>query len=811
MGNSNKVYRIYYSVLAMALTLGLLLWINEFFALRVHIIACSFYSLVLATLIFAFDKYRKNGVSYFVLLSLLPLIGLIFLFININPIKWLKEIIEWVRIYDSSEELYSVAKAHAVMVIVAIFTCILFFLLVKRFVSRLFLSVFILAFFIISSIREVPMGKIVVGIGIFFITTMLIEFSGVIYSKRFDKEDKKESLLYLLPVCFILTVIVISLPSKADPIQWTGLKKIYYSMQDGFDRLITEWEFFTRERDGFFSISLSGFSQDGSLDNKDLENNNRIALIVKGRRGLSPIYLTGSVSDIYTGHSWERTEEDYIADEEEYQLDYGELLLGLSRMDPTVFGEKAVIETKSIHIAYKHIRTKTFFYPLKSRWYQFDGKRKVDTKDANITFPKSLSKASYDISYYELNLQEESLKDLLRSSDKFTYEGKSYVEKDTKEFINSFIYVRGKDHFIFSRSNYYEIFSQRAKLIKERYSQLPKDLPIRVKELAYDITKDQDSNYDKLKAIETYLIDYTYSYTPGKVPEGSDFVDYFLFDNKRGYCTSFATAMAVLGRCIGIPTRYVEGYVVDYNEKSEQGFIVRNTNAHAWAEAYFEGVGWIPFEATPSLHEERYSPWASPSNYVDYGSSENHLDYDPSKNYMISQEEEKIEEVFDYELHAPQKEDKFSKAWGWIIFILITLLLLVLALVVYYLILRRAYMKEMEEATYSNKMYLVFIRILHLLKFEGFVLGQQETLLMLADRIGDRYIYNNITFTHVANIFMSYRYGEIGVKDAEFDMVNTFYHGLMDHHKNESKPLKLHLEELVFLVKRRNHKSFIQD
>ena len=61
-----------------------------------------------------------------------------------------------------------------------------------------------------------------------------------------------------------------------------------------------------------------------------------------------------------------------------------------------------------------------------------------------------------------------------------------------------------------------------------------------------------------------------------------DFTYYFLFENKQGYCTSFATAMAVLGRAIGIPTRYVEGFVVDYRDYDNRGILVRNSMAHAW-------------------------------------------------------------------------------------------------------------------------------------------------------------------------------------------------------------------------------------
>ncbi|MFQ7550832.1 MAG: transglutaminase-like domain-containing protein [Blautia marasmi] len=60
--------------------------------------------------------------------------------------------------------------------------------------------------------------------------------------------------------------------------------------------------------------------------------------------------------------------------------------------------------------------------------------------------------------------------------------------------------------------------------------------------------------YEELEAIRTYLSSYQYTTTVDSPEEGRDFADVFLFDTKTGYCTSFATAMAILGRC-ALPIR----------------------------------------------------------------------------------------------------------------------------------------------------------------------------------------------------------------------------------------------------------------
>lgn len=119
---------------------------------------------------------------------------------------------------------------------------------------------------------------------------------------------------------------------------------------------------------------------------------------------------------------------------------------------------------------------------------------------------------------------------------------------------------------------------------------------------------------------------YTYSAMPGKVPEGNDFLDYFLNETQTGYCTYFATAAVMMFRNAGIPSRYVEGYMVNISEESARNTEIvtgtRNSGnyyaadtytmytvdvmdraAHAWPEIYIDGYGWIPIEVTPGYEQ----------------------------------------------------------------------------------------------------------------------------------------------------------------------------------------------------------------
>ncbi|AJY76247.1 transglutaminase TgpA family protein [Paenibacillus beijingensis] len=152
--------------------------------------------------------------------------------------------------------------------------------------------------------------------------------------------------------------------------------------------------------------------------------------------------------------------------------------------------------------------------------------------------------------------------------------------------------------------------------VSAAYLQLPATVPQRVKDLADQITQDMSNDYDKAKAIEAYLrTNYSYTNTPDlKRKNSSDFVDSFLFEIKEGYCDYFSSAMAVLARAEGIPARWVKGYApgvsgLNPSDLSDTAplrneaavstlYSVRNADAHSWVEIYFDGYGWIPFEAT---------------------------------------------------------------------------------------------------------------------------------------------------------------------------------------------------------------------
>ena len=137
--------------------------------------------------------------------------------------------------------------------------------------------------------------------------------------------------------------------------------------------------------------------------------------------------------------------------------------------------------------------------------------------------------------------------------------------------------------------------------ITRRYTQLPDDLPRRVRDLAHELTAGQPTTYDKVKAVEEYLRQLPIAYRLLDVPPGEDAVDYFLFEAKEGFFDYHASAMVVLLRAVGIPARLAVGYALDPRafDADNRRYNIREEHAYAWAEVYFEGFGWLAFNPSP--------------------------------------------------------------------------------------------------------------------------------------------------------------------------------------------------------------------
>jgi hypothetical protein len=139
--------------------------------------------------------------------------------------------------------------------------------------------------------------------------------------------------------------------------------------------------------------------------------------------------------------------------------------------------------------------------------------------------------------------------------------------------------------------------------VTDKYLQLPKDLPQRVRDEAREQAGTASTAYDKAKAIEAYLRTFPYDLNVEAAPPKRDTVDYLLFDLKRGYFDYQASAMAVMLRTLGIPARVAVGYVLDAEAAVETKYTVTKSDAYSWVEVYFPDYGWINFNPTADREE----------------------------------------------------------------------------------------------------------------------------------------------------------------------------------------------------------------
>lgn len=137
---------------------------------------------------------------------------------------------------------------------------------------------------------------------------------------------------------------------------------------------------------------------------------------------------------------------------------------------------------------------------------------------------------------------------------------------------------------------------------RPRYLELPADTPPRIAQLAHEWADSQPTNYQKAKALEEHL-KHDFKYQLGSPSGGkAQPVDHFLFESKRGHCEFFSTAMAIMLRELGIPSRNVTGFVGGTYNRFGHYYAVRQGDAHSWVEAYLEeGIhGWVTFDPTPT-------------------------------------------------------------------------------------------------------------------------------------------------------------------------------------------------------------------
>jgi transglutaminase-like putative cysteine protease len=143
----------------------------------------------------------------------------------------------------------------------------------------------------------------------------------------------------------------------------------------------------------------------------------------------------------------------------------------------------------------------------------------------------------------------------------------------------------------------------------DQYVELPGNLPSEFVDLAAQLTRDEQTTFDKARALEQWFRNGPFTYDIAAAQSTGDNIDDlvdFLTTSKEGYCEQFASAMAIMARTLDIPSRVVVGFL-EPEKVGDTSYEFKGTDMHAWPELYFAEIGWVRFEPTPDTVDSQGS------------------------------------------------------------------------------------------------------------------------------------------------------------------------------------------------------------
>ncbi len=126
-------------------------------------------------------------------------------------------------------------------------------------------------------------------------------------------------------------------------------------------------------------------------------------------------------------------------------------------------------------------------------------------------------------------------------------------------------------------------------------------------ELVQELKRDKETAMDYVRAVDEYLSgpEFRYVERPAQAPRGEAPLEYFINQTHEGYCQHYAGAMALMLRMGGVPARVATGFSPGGYSDRKKAWIVRDTDAHAWVEIWFDAYGWVTVDPTPEATPAR--------------------------------------------------------------------------------------------------------------------------------------------------------------------------------------------------------------
>ncbi len=312
---------------------------------------------------------------------------------------------------------------------------------------------------------------------------------------------------------------------------------------------------------------------EGDFENLGTYNKNDAPALEITMEKPQKLYLKGFIGEVYNGMGWEELENEILA---EYAGDFYIL------HQEGFFGQKAVSSA-------------------------LEATGETESTVLSIRNISACSKRAYlPYAFSSAPLDEDMIGDAVAESFGETY-SLSYIPGGLSEWYKAQVELSEKQGADAATDEHLENEYIYREFVKANYLSVPEDAYNAIDKIFEN--EGASTATEIISAILLYLENgVTYDEKVATKTGGEDFATFFLEKTARGYSVHYATAATLMLRYFGIPARYAEGYFLSAEEAAEledgETIILTENHAHAWAEYYLEGVGWVPFEVTPGYMDD---------------------------------------------------------------------------------------------------------------------------------------------------------------------------------------------------------------
>lgn len=675
----------------------------------------------------------------------------------------------FLKVYDIgiAEESYGIA-----LCLFWIWSCLLSAVVVTviiRLRSILLLCISVLPLLVLELCTGENYGIIPV---IMMLASVMVLLSFFVHGRKKRRAFGNGKYLAILQVSGILTVAfaaILGLMVSTVSVDSYTKPGFTESVKEGIAKTISNIRYEKEKTNSFIQGQFKG------LGNLTLKDTTALEVLMDKPESL---YLRGFVGSTYTQNGWGELEKSvyYEAKDLFYWL-HETNFNGLNQLSLVNQLENGKTDDETVEITVQNVNANSKYiytpYELKSDPGKIDGGKNMG-----------------DVSLKSKGLFGNRL---------YHYTANSNLVKRYPTLASEFYEIRNSDTAAEYAGNesYYNAFIYRNYL----------DIPDHQKQILKNLLKIEEASgsahypYEEANALIMGYLDKNIEYSEevDTFTGNYDFLQWFLQSQKKGYSAHYATAAVLMYRYLGIPARYVEGYLVTPEDvkgvEAYEPIEITGENAHAWAEVYQDGIGWVPMEATPPYLGimERPEFSQAPALTGDGGQSD-----DAGKSEKIKDEEKELKK----KKTGKKAEVPVKKIILTVIIVLITLAIIIW--LIYFIYHRRKITKRKKSfliSDYSQAVRHIYAYILFLYRVDQLPAPEgshYDYAELLAEKYSGEFAEK---FRQTLDVVQGAVYGDVDVSKEQRDMILQFEAETLRHilkKKNLLKKFKMKFIDFVY-------------